>query len=97
MNEEKATEEKKAHCMPDGINTEEEHIQYLIDCGSIKNAEEYWKSKAERLQNMVDELRCVINGIVDRNKMGGYFNKYRDTTELSDALCVNLDKILKKK
>lgn len=27
---------EKRYCMPDGINTKEEHEQYLIDCGAVK-------------------------------------------------------------
>lgn len=30
-------EVQKQYCMPDNINTKEEHEQYLIDCGAIKN------------------------------------------------------------
>jgi hypothetical protein len=29
-------EVEKQYCMPDNINTKEEHEQYLIDCGAIK-------------------------------------------------------------
>lgn len=29
-------EVQKKYCMPDNINTKEEHEQYLIDCGAVK-------------------------------------------------------------
>ena len=43
------------YCMPEGLDTEEKHIEYLITIGKIKDECEYWRDiKCKDLQHHKD-------------------------------------------
>jgi hypothetical protein len=51
------TKDKFKYCMPEGLDTEEKHIEYLITIGKIKDECEYWRDiKCRDLQHHKDTI-----------------------------------------